>query len=127
MKARKDNSESVLIVGKHINDISLNPLECLLDAKSYVIAFDSENQIKRFLKHLGYTDNQIYNFTITDCMVSCLNCEHEFVLTKLYRDGLGWFTACPECKNSFDVDIVPFRNRSRKVIVKKQEEELNDK
>ncbi|MDR0287811.1 MAG: hypothetical protein LBI03_08955 [Clostridiales bacterium] len=121
MKTRRDKGEFVFIVGKPINDISINPLE-YFDTKGYVIAFDSEEQAKCFLKRMGYTDEQIYYFTITDCKVSCLNCEHEFVLTKLYRDGLGWYTTCPECESSFDVDIVPLRSRSRKAIKEKQEE-----
>jgi len=104
----------MVIVGKHINDITINPLEYLLDANGYMIAFDSEEQAKRFLKRMGYSNEQIYWFTIEDCMVSCLNCSHEFALNGLSRDKLGWHTVCPDCESSFDVDIVPLRNRSRK-------------
>jgi len=104
----------MFIVGKHINDISLNPLEYLLDANGYMIAFDNEEQAKRFLKRQGFSDDDIYYLTIEDCKVSCMNCTHEFVLTKLSKDKLDWFTTCPDCESSFDVDIVPLRNRSRK-------------
>lgn len=110
----------MVTVGKHINDISLNPLEYLLDAKGYMIAFDSEEQAKRFLKRIGYTDEQIYYFTIEDCMIICPHCKHEFVLSGLSKDKLGWHTVCPGCESSFDVDIVPLRHRSRKPLSEKQ-------
>ena len=109
----------MLTVGRPINGISLNPLEYLLDANMYTIAFDSEEQAKRFLKRQGFSDDEIYYFTIEDCKVSCLNCSHEFVLTNLYNDKLGWHTVCPDCESSFDVDIVPLRNRCR--VAKKSE------
>ena len=106
----------MLIVGKPINGISLNPLEHLRDSNEYVIAFDNENQAKSFLRRVGFTDDDIYYFTIEECKVSCLHCEHEFVLESLERDKLGWHTGCPKCEGSFDVDIVPLRNRSRKAL-----------
>jgi hypothetical protein len=106
----------MLIVGRPINGISLNPLEYLLDARGYVIAFDSGNQAKRFLKRAGFTDDDIGYFTIEACKAFCSKCKHEFVLTSLYHDKPGWRTVCPDCENSFDVDIVPFCNRSRKAL-----------
>ena len=106
----------MLIVGRPINGISLNPLEYLRDANKDVIAFDSEKQAASFLKRVGFTDDDIHYFTIEDCKTSCLNCGHEFVLNDLHRDKLVWHTSCPECEGSFDVDIVPLRNRSRKAL-----------
>ena len=114
----------MVIVGKHINDISLNPLEYLLDANMNMIAFDSEEQAKKFLKRQGFSDEQIYYFTIEDCRVSCMNCRNEFVLTNLHRDKLGWHTICPDCKSSFDVGIVPLRGRSRKAKDEKEGNEI---
>lgn len=36
--------------------------------------------------------------------VKCLNCSHEFEVTKAYKDNLGLHTICPECESSFDID-----------------------
>lgn len=37
--------------------------------------------------------------------LTCLNCEHEFDLTNAWNDELGWYTICPNCDSSFDIDI----------------------
>lgn len=36
--------------------------------------------------------------------LTCLNCEHEFD-GDVSLDALGWHSACPECKSTFDVDV----------------------
>jgi len=36
---------------------------------------------------------------------SCLNCGHEFKVTKVFNDELGLHTTCPKCDSSFDVDV----------------------
>ena len=110
----------MVTVGRPINGITLNPLEYLLDAKNRMIAFDHEEQAKNFLKRMGFSKEEIYFCTIEDCMMSCMSCRHEFVLEKLYRDKLGWHTVCPECESSFDTEIVPLRNRSRKALTEEQ-------
>ena len=115
----------MVIVGRPINGITLNPLEYLLDAKNRMIAFDDEKQAKSFLKRMGFSDDEIYFYTIEDCMMSCVKCKHEFVLERLHRDKPGWQTVCPECESSFDVEIVPLRNRSRKALTDKQKENMN--
>jgi len=45
---------------------------------------------------------------------TCLNCGHEFEPKEICLDDLGWYTACPECGGSFDIDpddrpVKPFR------------------
>ena len=95
----------MVTVGRHINGITINPLEYLLDESGNLLAFENEEHAKRFLKSKGFSEDDIYWLAIDDCMVKCLNCGHEFVLNKLSRDKLGWHTACPKCNGSFDVDI----------------------
>jgi hypothetical protein len=46
----------MVIVGRHINDITLNPLEYLLD-DGEVREFISEDAAKEFLKGKGFTDD----------------------------------------------------------------------
>lgn len=49
---------------------------------------------------------------------NCLNCGHEFELTEVYNDSLGWHTVCPECDSSFDINIEEFLvPRGTKVIL----------
>ena len=37
--------------------------------------------------------------------VICLQCGHEFELTGVCNDELGWHTTCPKCGGSFDVEM----------------------
>ena len=37
--------------------------------------------------------------------VKCLHCGHEFELESVSNDSLGWYTTCPKCEGSFDVDL----------------------
>jgi hypothetical protein len=36
--------------------------------------------------------------------VVCLQCGHEFELTGVSNDELGWHTVCPKCDGSFDAE-----------------------
>ena len=49
----------MVIVGRHINGITINPLEYLLDEKDEVMEFTSEDAAKTFLKEKGHTDDYI--------------------------------------------------------------------
>jgi hypothetical protein len=49
----------MVIVGKHINGITLNPLEYLLDDDGKVMKFINENAAKAFLKEKGLSDDDI--------------------------------------------------------------------
>ena len=35
----------------------------------------------------------------------CLNCGKEFIPESASNDNLGWYTTCPECEGSFEIDI----------------------
>ena len=50
----------MVIVGRHINGITLNPLEYLLDNDGNVMEFENEDAAKAFLKEKGLTDDVIY-------------------------------------------------------------------
>ena len=50
----------MVIVGKHINNITINPLEYLLDDDGEVMEFANEDAAKAFLKGKGFTDDDLY-------------------------------------------------------------------
>lgn len=43
-----------------------------------------------------------------DMKYNCPHCGKEFEETAPAYDGLGWYTACPECMGSFDIDPYEF-------------------
>jgi hypothetical protein len=49
----------MVIVGRHINGITINPLEYLLDESGESMEFTSEGVAKAFLKDKGLTDDYI--------------------------------------------------------------------
>lgn len=49
-----------VIVGRHVNGISLNSLEYLLDDDGAPKEFGSEDEAKEFLREAGCTDDEIY-------------------------------------------------------------------
>jgi len=52
----------MIIVGRHINGITINPLEYLLDESGEVMELTSEGVAKAFLKEKGLTDDYIDGF-----------------------------------------------------------------
>lgn len=49
-----------IIVGKHQEDITLNPLDWLLDAPNgNVMEFETEAKAKEYLRAQGFTDEQM--------------------------------------------------------------------
>ena len=52
--------------------------------------------------------------------VRCLNCGHEFKLQKIWHDDLvpdGFFTKCPECDGSFDLDDDTVNDIKKKMFI----------
>lgn len=47
-------------VGKHINNITLNPLEYLLDDKGGLMVFDSKEQAKDHFESKGVSEEEMY-------------------------------------------------------------------
>ena len=53
----------MIIVGRHINGITINPLEYLLDDNGNEMEFENEHAAKVFLIEKGFTDEDIYWLT----------------------------------------------------------------
>lgn len=49
-----------IAVGRHIEGITLNPLEYLLDEEGDLMTFESEEEAKEYLKEKGFSDDDIY-------------------------------------------------------------------
>ncbi len=49
-----------VVVSRHINGITINPLEYLLDDMGEMIVFRSEKRAKEYFKDQGWTGEQIY-------------------------------------------------------------------
>jgi len=56
----------MIIVGRHINGITINPLEYILDDDGNEMEFENEEAAKDFLKQQGLTDDEIYWLTFVD-------------------------------------------------------------
>lgn len=53
----------MIIIGRHIEGISLNPLEYLLDDKEKLMEFESEEDAKDFLRQKGINNED----DLSDC------------------------------------------------------------
>ena len=60
-----------VIVGRHINGITLNPLEYLLDDMGEMIVFRSKERAKEYFKRQGWTGEQIYWLTFEEAELKC--------------------------------------------------------
>lgn len=49
-----------IAVGRHIEGITLNPLEYLLDEEGELMTFESEEEANEYLKEKGFSDDDIY-------------------------------------------------------------------
>jgi hypothetical protein len=65
----------MIIVGKHINGITINPLEYLLDDDGKVMEFINEDAAKAFLKEKGLPDDEIYRLVFETVSASNLTKE----------------------------------------------------
>lgn len=50
----------MVIVGSHINSITINPLEYLLDDEGNEMLFDSEESAREYLRQQGMTEDEMY-------------------------------------------------------------------
>ena len=50
----------MIIVGRHIDGITINPLEYLLDENEEVMKFINKKEAKSFLRLHGFADEDIY-------------------------------------------------------------------
>jgi hypothetical protein len=65
----------MVIVGKHINDITINPLEYLLDDDGKAMEFINEDVAKAFLKEKGLSDDDIYGLVFEPVSASSMTKE----------------------------------------------------
>ena len=49
----------MVIIGRHINGITINPLEYLLDDNGDVMEFNSNESAKSFFREQGFMDDEI--------------------------------------------------------------------
>lgn len=56
----------MILVGRHIEGITLNDLEYLMDASGELMEFDREDGAIKFLKDKGFTDEDIYNLVFVE-------------------------------------------------------------
>lgn len=48
-----------IIIGRHINGITLNPLEYVLDEDGELMVFETEDKAKNFLREHGFDDEDM--------------------------------------------------------------------
>ena len=60
-----------VVVGRHINGITINPLEYLLNDIGEIIVFRSEGRAKEYFKNQGWTDEQIYWLVFEETEAEC--------------------------------------------------------
>jgi hypothetical protein len=87
----------MVIVGKHISDITLNSLEYLLDDDGKAMEFINEGAAKAFLKEKGLSDDDIYRLVFET--VSASNMTKEvFMDAKASINKIEDFAAYLEAK-----------------------------
>ena len=97
-----------IIVGRHINGITLNDLEYLLDENGDIMKFKSKEHAISYLKKQGVSDDEIYYmsfiYTNESRECNCHLCEKRddcHIRDKFQRlprraDGTGGLGMCPK-------------------------------
>jgi hypothetical protein len=62
----------MVIVGRYVNGVTINPLEYLLGGNDEVMKFISGDAAKEFLKGKGFTDDEFYSLTFETIGKHCL-------------------------------------------------------
>jgi hypothetical protein len=65
----------MIIVGKHINNVTISPLEYLLDDDGKVMKFINEDAAKAFLKEKSLSDDDIYGLVFETVSASSMTKE----------------------------------------------------
>ena len=50
-----------IIIGRHINGITLNPLEYVLDEDGELMVFETQDKAKDFLREHGFDDEDVHS------------------------------------------------------------------
>lgn len=100
VKTQWKPGEVYVVVGRHINGISLNDYEYLLDEDGYMRQFASEIQAVEYLHSQGVTDDEIeYQQLFYWC--ECPKC-HLVAFVKNYEaleDGTNKIIKCERCEH----------------------------
>ena len=92
----------MIIVGRHINGITLNDLEYLLESNGDYMEFENKEKAIDFLKSKGATDTEIEWFTFKKMeLTTCLNCNVK-AKREIFKDELGKHISC-KCGHTCDV------------------------
>ena len=88
-----------VIVGRHIEDITINPLEYVLDeSMEYPVIFKNEIEAKEWLRKHGATDEYIYWLVFKEVIdKKCHRCGWPLV----YSAVDGYDFTCPGCDEDF--------------------------
>lgn len=76
-------------IGRHINNITLNGLEYILDNENNILYFDTHSGAEKFLLNNGYSEADLDIFVYDECTV-CDNCG-EIV-------SIGYYNECSKCE-----------------------------
>lgn len=88
----------MVIVGKHINGITINPFEHLLDGDNgEPIEFVNEEAAKTFLKEKGFSDDDLYWLVFETVDTSHGEVNRELPLVEVIRNG------SPDCQIVLDL------------------------
>ena len=60
-------------IGRHIEGITINPLEYLLDDNGKIMLFGCEEEAKEFLSSHGITEDEMYWLIFEECTI-CDSC-----------------------------------------------------
>lgn len=97
-----------IIIGRHINGITLNPLEYVLDEDDEVMVFETEDKARDFLREYGFDDEDMEHFVFeevfaeheeyyTEAVEVCPHCDSENVYPMWDTEVSGFVAVCKHC------------------------------
>ena len=93
----------MIVIGRHINGVVLNPMEYVLDKNNDLKSFESEHNAKQYLLDRGMTPTMVYEVCkyIKAFQTKCNNCGHVIVYIEehIKKDKDGDYIVCPSCES----------------------------
>lgn len=91
-------------IGRHVNGITINGLEWLLDDDGDIMFFDRKQDGIDFLHNHDITDEDIEDMRFY-IETNCIHCGEHLELSEsdLAKDDLGYYYYHSDCGSSFDV------------------------
>jgi Zn finger protein HypA/HybF involved in hydrogenase expression len=115
VEAQSPDYHSRVVVAKHIEDITLNPFQFLIDSGGNLVIFDNQAEAEKFLRVYGFTidaENSILFVEIDTQTIECPACKHTFLLNSARCTEAGLRTVCKECGAIFGIDLTGLDGRS---------------